>query len=184
MIIGLIIILICIFIDQGSKWAVKLNDIFHQVEAVDIIPGWVSFGYTENTGGAYNFLDGQMWFFYIMIIVALIGLGYLFSKVDFKKKKIYTISISLLIAGALGNAIDRVILGYVIDFIHFPIVADIHSIFNFYCNPADIFLTFGIILFMIDLLIIDTLNKKKKEQKYINSEKNEKEEHERNNQDN
>ena len=178
--ISFIIIALLVGIDQGAKWAVKLSGLFHN-QNISIIPKLVEFRYVENTGAAYGIMDGKMWFFYIMTVIALAMLGFLLSKGNMKTKKAYTFSVSLLIAGALGNAIDRVILGYVIDFIHFPIVAPIHDIFNFYCNPADIYLTFGIILFIIDLLILDAIRNKKKNRAYEKIEAKERENHAREN---
>ena len=173
-----LIVLLTLF-DQLSKWGVKLNPIFNGPN-VSIVPNVLEFKYVENTGSAYGMLEGQMWFFYIITIIALIGLGFLFSKIK-NSRKVYAISIALLMAGALGNAIDRVNINYVIDFIHFPFVAGIHPIFDFYCNLADVYLTFGIILFITDFIILDHFRKKQKDKEYEKKEVSEREQNENNN---
>ena len=88
--------------------------------------------------------------------------SYLFTKISFKRKKIYSIAVVLLIAGTLGNAIDRLFLGYVIDFIHIPFLSYILNVVrlsNFWFNIADLCLTLGIILLAIDIIFLESKRK-------------------------
>lgn len=165
MIIGFIVIIALIGLDQGLKYLAKFL-IESNTNDVVWIPGVLSFKYVENTGAAWGMLDGKHIFFFIVTVVALVIFGYLFTKVNWKTKKVYSLSIVLLIAGTLGNAIDRLILGYVIDFIHVPFLTYILRIVglsNFWFNIADLCLTLGIVLLMIDVLFLETRRDKAKE---------------------
>ena len=98
----------------------------------------------RNDGAAWSVLSGQQWFFTVITIVALGLMGYFFWKL--KNDNLYMLAISLLIAGTLGNFIDRIRLGYVVDmfetlFMNFPIF-----------NVADMCLTFGVIIVIIALI--------------------------------
>ncbi|CCV64537.1 Lipoprotein signal peptidase [Alteracholeplasma palmae J233] len=159
MIIGLISIIVLIGLDQGTKYLMK--EILTGSKTIVAIPNLLEFNYYENTGAAFGSFQGHQLLFFGITIVVLLVLGYLFTKVDFSKKKVYSISLVLLIAGTLGNAIDRLILGYVIDFLHMPFIQYILFGNNFIFNLADAFLTFGVILFAIDILFLEDKRKKK-----------------------
>ena len=98
------------------------------------LPGFMSLAYLRNYGAAWSILQNQQWFFTIVTIVVMIGLVWYYIRQI--KGSLWTLfSLSLMMAGALGNFIDRVRLGYVVDmfhldFINFPIfnVADICSL--------------------------------------------------------
>ena len=106
----------------------------------------------------------------LVTVVALGIFGYLFTEADFKHKKVYSIAITMFIAGTLGNAIDRSFLRnlqgdpYVIDFLHYPFLTPILNLVglnNFYNNLADMYLSLAIVLFAIDLFIFEPKRKKK-----------------------
>ena len=100
--------------------------------------------------------------FFFITIVALIIFGYFFSKSDWKTKKLYTIALIFLISGTLGNAIDRVLFGYVIDYVQMPFLPIVGStIFNL----ADVFLNFGVVMLFIDIIILDYFRQKKLKEK-------------------
>lgn len=162
MIIGLIIIAVIIGLDQGLKYLAKFL-LGSKPETVTWIPYVLEFKYVENSGAAWGMLQGKQIFFFIITIIALVIFGYLFTKSDFKKKKVYSISIALLIAGTLGNALDRLFLSYVIDFIHVPFLTYILKIVglsNFYFNIADLALTVGVVLVMVDLFFFESKREK------------------------
>lgn len=164
MIVGAIIILILIGLDQGLKYMTKA--LLEGTTEKVIIPKVFTVQYYENTGAAWGMFEGKKVAFFIITIVALIIFGYLYTKIDLNKKKTYSAAMIMLIAGTIGNALDRAILGYVIDFLHLPFLDTVlgwFKISNFYFNIADILLTFGIILLFIDLLILDPIRKKKYE---------------------
>jgi len=97
--------------------------------------------------------------FLIFVSLALIIFGVMFFKTDFKDKKLfwYQLALTLLIAGALGNVIDRIFQfdHNVIDFI------DFRGIWNYVFNIADICLNVGIAIFLFDQFILDPRRNKK-----------------------
>ena len=101
--------------------------------------------------------------FFLITVAALVVFGYLFKDSDYKHKKVYTISIALFISGTLGNAIDRAIYGFVIDFLHYPFLDFLNDIglSNFTNNLADNFLSAAIVLFAIDIFFLEPKRNKK-----------------------
>ncbi|MBU1094042.1 MAG: signal peptidase II [Firmicutes bacterium] len=168
MFIGALIILFSILIDQVTK---QLAQFFlTSSDRVVVIPNLLELTYTQNTGASGGMLEGQHLLFMVITVIALAIFGYLFTDVNFKTKKVYSISIALFIGGTLGNAINRALFGYVIDFMHFPFLTPILGLFgisNFYNNMADMFLSAAIVLFAIDLFIMDPKRKKKEKQNVI-----------------
>ena len=84
-----------------------------------------------------------------------------------KNIKIYVVAISFIFAGAVGNLIDRIFLGYVRDFLYFNI-----KLMPYYFNVADVLLTVGIILFFIDILFFGDKKNKKIDQNKNENNKN------------
>ena len=152
---GYLWIAIFILFDQATKYLAKG---LYDGSEVTWIPQLLAFSYAENTGMSFGLLEGQRLLFMIVTIIALGIFGYLFLDINFKTKKIYSWSIVLLIAGTLGNAIDRVVLGYVIDFMHFPFLDNPLQwvgLSNFYNNFADMYLTLAMIFLFIDILFLE-----------------------------
>ncbi|KRN88845.1 signal peptidase II [Ligilactobacillus ceti] len=145
--IYLILMAVIVAIDQFVKYYVVTHIALNT--AVNAIPHFLSLAYIRNYGAAWSILIGQRWFFFIISIVALVILGYAFKRKH--QNILYAVSISLMIGGTIGNFIDRIHLGYVIDmfqleFINFPIF-----------NVADCALTVGVIILLIAMAKDDTL---------------------------
>lgn len=154
MIFGIILIIGFVIIDFVTK---RLASFYLKspLKNIVVIKELFELSYYENKGASLGIFEGQMIFFMIVTVVALAIFIYLFLSVDFKNKKAYSVAITLFIAGTIGNAIDRLLLGYVIDFMHFPFLSyilDIFKLSNFYNNMADMYLTVAVILFAIDLI--------------------------------
>jgi signal peptidase II len=152
---GFIIIFIAVMIDQLTKHYFKAS--YTGVDTV-FIRGIIEFSYAENTGMSFGLLKGQTFLFMIVTVLALGLFGYLYLDINFKTKKVYTIGIILLISGTLGNAIDRVFLRYVIDFMHFPFLDGplrLINVPNFYNNLADMYLSFALVFVLIDTLFLE-----------------------------
>jgi signal peptidase II len=152
---GFIVIFIAVILDQLSKHYFKA--MYTGVDTV-FIKGIIEFSYAENTGMSFGLLKGQTFFFMIITVLALGLFGYLYLDIDFKIKKVYSLGIILLISGTLGNAIDRVFLRYVIDFMHFPFLdvpLGLINVPNFYNNFADMYLSLALVLVLIDTLFLD-----------------------------
>ncbi|HEP1819759.1 TPA: signal peptidase II [Streptococcus suis] len=106
------------------------------------IKGFMSLAYLRNYGAAWSILQNQQWFFTIVTIAAVTGLIWYYVKQI--KGNLWTLfSLALMIAGALGNFIDRIRLGYVVDMFHLDFIS--FPVFN----VADMCLSIGVgILFI------------------------------------
>ncbi len=154
-----LISIISVVLDQFTKWLAVTY-----VKPIGTIPvikfgdtEWVNFTYCENTGMSFSLLEGQR-FILIALPVLLIGVvGYLIfsGKIEGKAMKI---ALAFLAGGGLGNLIDRIFLGYVVDFIDFRIIN--FAIFNF----ADICAVLGGFAFAIMMVIDETKAEKRKKQ--------------------
>ena len=173
MLFGALIIFITILFDQVTKQLAQayIPDLISgQQGNIVIIPRVLEFSYYQNSGASFGIFEGEQLFFMIITIIALAIFGYLFTDVNFKTKKVYSFAIAFFIGGTLGNAIDRALFGYVIDFLHFPFLTPILNLFgsnNFYNNIADIVLSAAIVLFAIDLFIMEPKRKKKEKENAI-----------------
>ena len=131
------LIVLIIALDQLTKsW---IESAFQLYESLEIIPHFFSLTYARNTGAAWSVLEGQMGFFIILTLLVLMGLCWLFIKTP-KESTFTRISFALLMAGAIGNFTDRVMFGYVRDFLDFLIFGYDFPIFN----VADISLCIGV----------------------------------------
>ncbi len=173
MLIGAIIIFLSVLLDQVTKQLAQTYIpalISGTQQNIVIIPKVFELSYYRNNGASFGIFEGEQLFFMIITIIALAIFGYLFTDVNFKTKKVYSLSIAFFIGGTLGNAIDRALFGYVIDFLHFPFLTPILNLFgsnNFYNNIADIVLSAAIVLFAIDIFILEPKRKKKEKQNVI-----------------
>ncbi|MBQ1963307.1 MAG: signal peptidase II [Clostridia bacterium] len=128
------IIIIAVCSDQLTKW---LAVIFLEGEADVVL--WrdvLHFSFVRNKGAAFGMLQNQRWLFMVVSTVAIVGL--LIYLIRWKPKSIWVrLSIAMIIGGGIGNMIDRIFLGYVIDFIYFKLID--FPVFN----VADSFVTVG-----------------------------------------
>jgi signal peptidase II len=149
--ISLLIAFLIIVIDQVTKWIIassmKIGDSY------EVIPNFLNITSHRNNGAAWGILSGKMFFFYIITVIILIVLVLFFIK-EAQYNLFMQLAISLLFAGALGNFIDRLLNGEVVDFIDTNIFGYDFPIFN----VADSSLTIGVMLVIIALLK-DTTNK-------------------------
>lgn len=123
-------------------------------ETTQFIPKVLSLTYYQNDGAAWSILEGQMWFFTIVTLIAVPACGVLLWR-NRHGSKFYALGLGLVIAGALGNFIDRLRLGYVVDmfqteFINFPIF-----------NVADMCLTIGVVIIFIYAMFEERFKEKK-----------------------
>jgi len=139
------IALVLVSIDQLTKLAIRTNII--EGDSINLLGNFFSITNVKNTGAAFSILQGRQNFFYIITIVALGFFIFLFIKA--KESKFERIAITMMIAGALGNFIDRIVNGYVVDFLDFVILGYDFPVFNF----ADICLTCGGILLIIVIIV-------------------------------
>lgn len=151
------IILLGIALDQLTKLlAVKF---LMPIKTFPIIEGVIHLTYVENRGAAFGMLADSRWVFMIISTVAILGMiAFLFSGMS--QNNLYDISIAIIISGGIGNMIDRIALGYVVDMIDFRLIN--FAVFN----VADSFVCVGaglLILALILDIIKDSKAKKENE---------------------
>lgn len=133
---------ILLLIDIIIKLVISKNLIFNQ--SINVINNFFNITYVKNTGGAWSILSGKLDIIIIItIIVICMFIIYVFKRNNYTLLEI--ISYSLLLSGSFGNLIDRIVYGYVIDYLDFNIFGYNYPIFNF----ADICIVIGIILMFI-----------------------------------
>jgi len=139
----IIVVIISLLLDIGSKFLV--SRIFILNESKTIIDNFLNITYVRNTGAAWSILDDNTWIVTVISLLIIIGIIYYVYR-NRASKKILKIGYGLILGGAIGNFIDRIVYGYVIDFIDIDIFGWNYPIFNL----ADMFLVVGVILVMID----------------------------------
>ena len=146
---NIILIILLIAIDQTIKLLI-FNTIGESGESITIIPNVLQLTYIENMGGAWGIFSERLYLIGIdlMIIIAILKL-LLDKKYQFGKKAI--LGMLLILAGGTGNLIDRVIRGFVIDYIDITPIFD-YPVFNF----ADMCIVVGVILLFI-IIIVNTI---------------------------
>lgn len=137
----LFITFIVVFFDQFSKYQIIKN--INYMDSIEIINNILFFTHVRNKGAAFSILWGkQTMFIIISITVILLIIYYIYFT---KLNNIYKIVLSLILGGALGNFIDRVFRGYVIDFIDIRI----WPVFNL----SDCFISIGATLLFILVIL-------------------------------
>ena len=136
----ILIVVAIVILDRVTKYyaITYLKDI----GSIEIVKGIFSLTYVENRGAAFGILQNQRWFFIILTIIISIGIVYYIftqSNVD----SLLRISLSMILGGAIGNLIDRIKFGYVVDMLHFTLID--FPVFNI----ADCFVVTGTLLLAI-----------------------------------
>ncbi|MCA1764812.1 MAG: signal peptidase II [Desulfobulbaceae bacterium] len=135
-----------VLLDQLTKWWVLAT--FELYESVEVITGFFDLTFVVNTGAAFGMLAGEQnpWrqlFFVVVTLVALVVLATAFRQYR-REGRVYIAAIGLVGGGALGNLIDRLRFGHVVDFLDFYI-KDYHwPAFN----VADSAISIGVVLFL------------------------------------
>ena len=140
-----LLLFILTFIDQITKaLVIKFLSVS---KSLILIKNFLKFCYIKNTGISFGIFSGKQLMIIIVTFMIISYLIYDFVK-NINNKKIF-ISTILIVSGALGNLIDRVFRGYVVDFISFTLFGKEMAIFN----VADIFITFGVILYILNIIM-------------------------------
>ena len=132
--VWLLISLAGILLDQVSKWLCMAY--LKAVDSVTIIPGLLKLTYLENRGAAFGSFSEHRWVFMIFSTVAIIGVT-VYLVAFSERSRLLRWSLALIISGGIGNMIDRISLGYVIDMI------DFYVIWPYIFNVADSFVCIG-----------------------------------------
>lgn len=160
--ISLFCIIVLITLEQTTKFLVREN--LEEGQTLNIINNILDFNLLYNKGAGYSLFSNN---YSLLVFFTIIGLLFVFSLlyfISFKNKKVFTIASILIISGAFSNAIDRFFLKEgVTDFIVFPFLNE-YSFGNFSANVADVYISIGFVLMLIDILILSFLRNKKKKQ--------------------
>jgi signal peptidase II len=137
--------------DHVSKWIVRMQ--LYPREALEIIPGFLRLSYVHNSGVAFGLFDEveSVWKPYVLAGMAMIAVAaiVIYSLRVPQNRKLLQIALGITLGGILGNFVDRIFRGYVVDFIEFHIKEIFHwPTFNI----ADSAITIGIVLLLIDTI--------------------------------
>ncbi len=133
--------------DQWTKYLTVANIALY--EDIEFIPGFLGLTYVQNTGAAFSSFEGQQWLFALIFVGFTVAILWEYFKSPMPFSKFDRWCIAAVYGGGLGNMIDRVRLGYVVDmietkFIRFPVF-----------NVADCFITCGCIAMMVSLILFN-----------------------------
>ena len=156
-IIWLLISAALVAVDRISK--VLIVRYLPDGKEVRVIPYVFNFVYVENRGAAWGILANNRWVFIVISSIAIIGIAFALLYLARYKKPLVS-SLSLIFAGGIGNMIDRLANGYVVDFIQF----DFFKKFPVF-NVADSYVTIGGFMIVIYLIFFDKTLFAKKEKK-------------------
>ncbi len=150
---GLILSIFIILADQITKSAA--TQYLMGQRPIEIIKNFVELHYVKNYGAAFGILQNQRWFFIVITSIVVFAMVVYMLRNNKNITILTKLSISMLSGGAVGNLIDRVRLGYVVDFIKLDL-----KIYNFpVFNIADIFIVVGTAL-LVYTVLFDKLEKK------------------------
>ncbi len=146
-----------IIFDQFTKWlfAFILKDVGN---SIPIIKNIFHFTLVHNEGAAFGSFKDSRWVFMVTSTVMIVALG-LYLYFGFAQNRLYAISVSMIISGGIGNMIDRIAMGYVVDFIDFRVIN--FAVFN----VADSFVCVGAGLLALAVILemkAETAEAKKK----------------------
>lgn len=153
MIINILIIVLCIAADQLTKICAAAN--LKEISTLPIIENIFHFTYVENRGAAFGMLADHRWVF---MILSVVGIAAIFVYLTVTKPKSWWMRLALcfIVGGGVGNMIDRIARGYVIDFI------DCRFIDFYVFNVADSFVCVGCAMFIIAVIIDEVCERKLK----------------------
>ncbi len=145
--IHILVVFFIVLSDQLTKLWILRN--FNLYESLEVIPGFFSITYITNTGAAFGFLSGDygVWRQVFFVTVGACALGFMaYTFKQFKEEgPIFAMALSLIAGGAIGNLIDRLRFGSVVDFLDFYINKHHWPAFN----VADSAITVGVGLFLL-----------------------------------
>lgn len=141
------IVSLSVILDQITKFIAVEN--LKPIGTHAFIDGFIRFHYVQNTGAAFGMMKNFRWFFIAVSSIAIVAIVFYLLKYRKSISCLLGISLSMIVGGGIGNQIDRILNGYVVDFIE-PVFVNF-AVFNI----ADCFITVGTVLIIIDLIFID-----------------------------
>lgn len=150
--IYIFLFLIMLVIDQYTKYIIDTN--FFVTESVSIIDKFLNLTYVQNRGIAFGLFQGKLdivTIFAVLAILAIfVNLLRNFKKIDILEKLAYT----MILSGAVGNIIDRIMRGFVVDMI------DFRGLWSFIFNFADVWINIGILLLIVEYIFFNKKRRK------------------------
>jgi signal peptidase II len=140
-----LLIALVVILDQVMKYYIRVN--MEVTESVPLWEGVINLTSHRNPGAAFGILEGQQWFFILSTVAVIIGVIYFRAKGELKGRPLMETGLALLVGGAVGNAIDRVMFGVVTDFFDLQFVK--FAIFNI----ADVAINIGVGLMILSMLL-------------------------------
>lgn len=150
---------ILIGLDQATKYLALVN--LKPIGSMVLIDGFMDLTFVKNPGVAFGMFSGQRWFILLLTGLITAALVYFYMKLPKTKEYQYVrMTMVLIFAGAIGNMIDRIFRGYVVDFFEFTFFS--WPVFN----VADIYVVIGVIVlaFLILFVIKEPDEEKKKDE--------------------
>lgn len=144
--ISFVVAVLALLGDQLSKlWVTR---VLQPVQDIPLWDGVFHFTYARNTGAAFSILEGKQWVFILFSSLAVVALVLYLVRTRKEKGIFLRISLGLLLGGAIGNLIDRILYNYVIDFLYFKLIN--YPIFN----VADCCVVIGALLLGVYILFL------------------------------
>lgn len=136
-----------VFIDQATKFVAVHN--LKPIHSIEIVSNFFYLTFVENRGAAFGMFEGGKIFFITTAVMAVFMSIYYYNKLpDNKLRPIGRVSLILISAGAIGNMIDRIFKGYVVDMLHFIFWGNDFAVFN----VADVYVCTGTFLLMVTIM--------------------------------
>ena len=141
----ILVLLLCVAADQAVKYYVVSQLALYG--SAPLMPGLIELLYIQNTGGGFSILTGHTWILTVVTAALMAGIAYLLVKKIFSHP-LAMWTLTVILGGGLGNLVDRIRLGYVVDMFHFQFIN--YPVFN----VADILVVCGTIGFAMYYLFI------------------------------
>jgi len=142
-----LIALVMFLIDQGTKFLIAKN--LELYEQIPVIGNFFLITSSRNRGAAFGILQDQLWFFIVVTIAVVAGIVWYLRKMTKDGRKLLPTALALVLGGALGNFIDRLLMGEVVDFLQFNFGNYTFPIFNI----ADSCIVIGVGLIILDTIL-------------------------------
>jgi signal peptidase II len=147
LILWTVIVIGSVILDQWTKY-LAVQDLM-PIGSTVVLDGLLGFRYVENTGAAFGMLKGQRWFFITLSTLAILAIFVFLIKKRKTVPPLLGIAMAMIAGGGIGNQIDRILNGFVVDFFEFLFID--FAVFN----VADVFVSIGACLAVLDLLFVD-----------------------------
>ena len=144
--IYIVLILILVGADQLSKYLI--DSYMLEGETVPIINEFFHITYVKNRGIAFGMFQGKLDIISIATIIAIVAIAYYLYKERNKLSMVEKMGFIYILAGAIGNMIDRAFRGFVVDMV------DFRGIWSYVFNLADVWINIGVIFVLLDQLIL------------------------------